>query len=408
MILRDKTVDDIKPTDIFNAISDSKVYLHKAENIVNYSTNYQTDNCPDEYCLIKDKLSRIERFVRLVINNKGCEKAFDIQRYGNRKCFIRFTFSLGQLFYVVKQAPSFAEIREIFPNYELSPLIMLFYSELSKLVAQGVTFEQPNLLCDNGSDKFEAEYFNELVAIIRCIGRSTAFRKLQQKRYTPCKRNFDRLYDFFHALFKRFARILVIRVDFSYRKDITDTITVEMTKKHLETLLNNRRHNRIFQALVGYVWKLEYGPDRRFHYHCFFLFDGSKRQQDINICHLIGKYWEEQITGGKGTFYNCNQQHYKNRGIGMISHDDMVMRNNMLIAASYLVKLDLFFKLNLTDGNGEAIRAFGRSTIKLNEGKAKGRRRKNANSNDQPMLPAGQVQFNGQNNAVFCVMGGAA
>ncbi len=53
----------------------------------------------------------------------------------------------------------------------------------------------------------------------------------------------------------------------------------------------------------------------------------------------IGKYWTENITHGKGTYYSCNRNDYKdNQAIGMLDYRDIEKRRNLDYAMAYLVK----------------------------------------------------------------------
>ena len=107
--------------------------------------------------------------------------------------------------------------------------------------------------------------------------------------------------------------------------------------------------------MVGYVWKLEYGADKAFHYHMIFFLDESKHHQDIRIAESIGEIWKDEITNGKGIYWNCNakkKNYEKSKRIatGKIKHDDHELRENLNHMASYLTKPDYFVKLTLSDG----------------------------------------------------------
>ena len=88
-----------------------------------------------------------------------------------------------------------------------------------------------------------------------------------------------------------------------------------------------------------YVLKTEYGEDRNVHFHTFFFYDGQKVQKDMIKGEDIGKYWSENVTSGKGTYYSCNRNDYKdNQAIGMLDYRDTEKRRNLDYAMAYLVK----------------------------------------------------------------------
>ncbi len=141
------------------------------------------------------------------------------------------------------------------------------------------------------------------------------------------------------ALQDRYSKLCIVRVDLHYKKDETDEVTLENANKDINKLLNNRRNNSKFDDNVGYLIKTEYGEDRNVHFHTFFFYDGQKVQKDMIKAEDIGKYWTENITHGKGTYYSCNRNDYKdNQAIGMLDYRDIEKRRNLDYAMAYLVK----------------------------------------------------------------------
>lgn len=185
--------------------------------------------------------------------------------------------------------------------------------------------------------------------------------------------NYQSMCDYIDNLFLRYARLLVLRVDLDYRKniDVPFMNTNEVyeaywqAKEDREHLFRNMRSNSLFDDMVGYIWKLEYGEKAGFHTHMVFFYDGSQVREDITIAKTIGDYWKNVITQGRGLAYNCNakKEKYKHCGIGMINHYDIqlieYLKNDVV---SYLAKPDECISKFMTDmGIG---RAFGRGTLK--------------------------------------------
>ncbi|WP_415887580.1 inovirus-type Gp2 protein [Neptuniibacter sp. QD37_6] len=119
------------------------------------------------------------------------------------------------------------------------------------------------------------------------------FQKLILKSKQTTDKNYRSMLSYIDKLFKKRSRLLVVRVDLSYKAEIADicrraSFTMadhvsefEQVKADLERLLRNRRHNKIFRGLLGYIWKLEHGVLRGYHYHVVFFFDGAIRRGDI-------------------------------------------------------------------------------------------------------------------------------
>lgn len=199
----------------------------------------------------------------------------------------------------------------------------------------------------------------ELVQWIRAESQTPEFKSEVEFQRLDEDRSYRNLATYEGALFKKYSRLLVVRVDLAYLSKHRD-IGVETARADLRHFLNNRRNNALFNALVGYIWKLEYAELRGHHYHVMLFFDGSKVLKDSHIGDRIGQYWE-QITKGRGTFYNCNRRkhRYVRCGIGMVSHGDRDMRDNLLVAIRYLTKAEQLLRFR----RDKRVRAIGRGVM---------------------------------------------
>lgn len=182
---------------------------------------------------------------------------------------------------------------------------------------------------------------------------------------TKSKRRQNSNEAYIDALQEKHSKINVIRVDMAYKKPFTENITLDEATKDLNRLLNNRRSKpSIFEHNIGYIVKKEYTEDKGIHLHAFFMFDGQKVLKDAFKADEIGKYWNEQITKDKGTYYNCNRNQYPEHGIGMLNHNDIEKRKKLDNAIAYLSKDEQHIDL-LSD---KKERSFVRSTIPKRKG----------------------------------------
>jgi hypothetical protein len=127
-------------------------------------------------------------------------------------------------------------------------------------------------------------------------------------------------------------------------------------------MLDNRRNNKtVFGNNLGYIIKKEVSDNGNPHLHALFFEDGNKVQKAAYKADQIGKYWNEDITKGKGCYENCNRREYKNNGIGMVDYTDEEKINNLKkYAVSYFYKTDQSMdalKINSKD------RAIGRGAM---------------------------------------------
>lgn len=194
------------------------------------------------------------------------------------------------------------------------------------------------------------------------------------------------------ALFDRCSKLLVIRVDFLYKQEFREYLTLEVVQEHRNRLLDNRRrHPSLFGHLKGYAWSMEHGSYRLesgedgsgWHHHFLFFFDGQRVESEW-LGMGIARYFDTTITHGMASSFVCNLHKEKfieqdTLGIGMVRHDDIPMRNNLLDGvAGYLAKGTMPHEHRDIYDQYSHVRRFGRSRMPapLPEGPRVGRPRK--------------------------------
>ena len=88
---------------------------------------------------------------------------------------------------------------------------------------------------------------------------------------------------------------------------------------------------------------------------------------------LLGEYWDNNITKGRGVHYNCNarKSSYKFCCAGMVSYADKRAWEGLQKMAVYLTKSDYLFKLKVPKG-----RCFGKGGMPKMAPVPRGRPRK--------------------------------
>lgn len=238
-----------------------------------------------------------------------------------------------------------------------SPLVHLLVREvkfyLSDDFSEGCLSQQIN-----AAGATHGDMLNALVKSFREVAKSDGVRRaIADWRGKQVARS-KSMTRYTNKLFADYSKILVVRVDLHLGKMSIPILkqSPEAGLKQIEHLLkrffNNQRHNKLFEHKIGYVVKLEYAPQRGFHVHCVFFFDGHECKNDSFYSNAIGWYWVNQITDGRGTFYDCNRPKnkakYKKLGIGLIHYADMGMRANLMLALAYLAKKDSYLTYKLT------------------------------------------------------------
>lgn len=271
---------------------------------------------------------------------------------------------------------------------QLNPYAWLFFYILRSRRFLGIECVPKSL--DNWENKSRDQWYADFIGALQQEAQKDSFKKDVQRLKHTATEQANSMLSYVDALFRRYSRILVVRLDLGYRHGVSvlddqdqpdgRSQSLPLVKDDMERLLNNRRMcKRIFSDMVGYIWKLEYGGRAKgLHYHCFFFFDGSKVREDITRGDMIGEYWRDKITCDDGVYYNCNAQIYIKRGVGMVEHDDKEKRKVLAKAILYLAKKEQCLRMAVPDVQGKHCRLFATGG-KPKPAKRKGRPRKTEN-----------------------------
>lgn len=311
--------------------------IHEMLKLVDYDLQiheYNNDNPGSGELseLSPTSLWPVHDFVARVLRVKAT--GFVIEKIGDRT-LIRETLPLGKRF------NTFKNLVVLQPeNAKFYGLVGLFFE-----CAQEMQIN-PFLLSKAGHEyqkgKLGAELFNEFLDLIRSKALSEKYRRMVKDLKERMKRNFTSMRRYIDALFDEYSKLLVLRIDFGYHRYQGIPIALERILDDFQRLLNNRRQNSLFREMVGYIRRIEYGEDKRWHIHAILFFNGQELQNHSALAHLICEYWNRDITDNDGVAFNCNdsRNEYKYCGIGKIDNADIERRTHLLYALSYLTKKD--------------------------------------------------------------------
>jgi hypothetical protein len=198
-----------------------------------------------------------------------------------------------------------------------------------------------------------ATTFNALHSFLRREWAAKGYKTRFQRRREESKKRSKDYQRYVDAWFAKLAKLIVLRIDLSYRPEYWETITLEDLNADYERLENNARHNKIFRGRRGHVAKIEYGLGKGLHMHVIFLFDTEHKQAIRHVYHAqqIGEYWKRVVTKGRGDYWNCNAdtakyQRWGKLGVGSlhVEEDHEKIRNLKLFVIDYLCKMDQFLR----------------------------------------------------------------
>lgn len=207
----------------------------------------------------------------------------------------------------------------------------------------------------NHSDQVPGQYgvitgavvFNNLVQNVAIYLCDPGYTSVVNARKEQANANFRSMNTYVNQLFAKYSRLEVIRLDLGYAKEWRDWVTLEQAMANIERFFNNRHHNKLFKHMVGYIRKVEWSTEKRFHFHLVLFFDGAQLWTDSHQSMMVGEYWNTTITQGKGKYYSCNlsKSNYKRLGIGTVKHDDQEKRENLKLVIGYLCKSEQYLRV---------------------------------------------------------------
>ncbi|RQW27159.1 inovirus Gp2 family protein [Rhodobacteraceae bacterium CH30] len=253
----------------------------------------------------------------------------------------------------------FYDLHESFSSHKFSPLIDLFFS----MVRQDYVFANDLFwnVVRNKVDYVEtAFHINRFAHELRGMASKSNLAKYTETRRRYIVKNLKSVNVYIDGIFKRYSKVLVLRVDFCYLEQHGGNVTAKSAKVHLRNMLKNHNDKHCFDGMVGYIWKLEFAKETNFHFHFMAFFDGSKHCRDVYLSEKIGEYWQD-VTKGLGRYHNCNayKSRYKYLGLGMVNRNNVSMVGNVKLAAGYFSKMDYYIRLYT--GNKERI--FGKGEL---------------------------------------------
>ncbi|MFC3532019.1 inovirus-type Gp2 protein [Vogesella facilis] len=260
-------------------------------------------------------------------------------------------------------------------GYTFSPLIAFFFEQYRKhsIKDHVLTLDQVDPY------GFDSALFNDFITTMRCEAAATKLKK----KLIDWNRKFElsrkRMAEFEAKLFKDYARLMVIRLDFDYHKatfteeelqgalgeavrrkerDLADyltgaditmpgaiegRVTLEEVQKDRDRFFGNMKGKpSLFRHLVGYVWRIEYTRLAGYHMHVMLFFDGAYVQKHEYYAQKSGEYWRDVITEGRGYFENCNRkksEYGDNWALGLVDRRDSDKRGKLLHAMGYFCKM---------------------------------------------------------------------
>lgn len=317
-----------------------------------------------------DRLIEIEQFVAMCIK----EEAPGFLPMPNKP--VRFSYAptpLASLFY--EKVNEWMRLYR--PHLHYSPLIDLFFQSCIDLRIAHEPLQAPYSTHSGGTA--HAVRFNELIERIRSVGLSKPYRDHTNEARSRAMDQFIRWVKNVDYLFDHVrSRMIVIRLDLFYRRDVAVLIEPEEADSDFKRFLANMKGKpTLFDDMLYYVWKAEQSRSGAYHYHFLLFFTNDRLLKDDYRSKQIGEYWQNEITQGRGAYFNANlsteKAKHKKLAIGRIECSDHDKREHLKYIFAYFCKDDQSLRVKVS----KKTRSFGSSSVPLIDKQRGGRPRVN-------------------------------
>lgn len=326
----------------------------------------------DSYVHFIRTLLQVERFVLEVISTSL--PAFKlVERTTRRNDLVRINkdthkYALAKYFQLIGDWAS-----EFRPDYQYSTYVNLFLNQYMALELGRENFRDP-LGYTSREGVLAYERYNEFIESIRAEAASLGFRQIIYRRKAKSVSNLKEGEKYIDCLFHNHSRLMVLRVDFTYLSAYAPWVSAEIARRDFDHFLNNLNHNRhLNKHKVGYIWKMEFGPHRGFHFHLLFFYNDAHVTGDAYWAEKLTAYWKQctnRLVEVKiGHEWNCNKWTEKTKheqrgtlGVGVIHRHDAKLRHNLVHhVLKYMCKPEQFLIATKLDEYGrKKTRIFGK------------------------------------------------
>lgn len=180
---------------------------------------------------------------------------------------------------------------------------------------------------------------NDLVRFIRARADTKAFQRRVCDRKYQASEKCDSVERFVSEALARYARSLVVRVDFGYQKSSQHLVTIEDVYNHVDALCMAKQSDDAFRGLVGYGLAIEQGVERGYHIHFVAIIDGNQFQSSWYRGTEYARLWQ-RIAGNHGSAFICSEQesYYHAQGVGHFRRDEPESHGGIVRVAQYLTE----------------------------------------------------------------------
>lgn len=252
----------------------------------------------------------------------------------------------------------FDKIRAHHPLHEMSPIFEAFACVARRFQIDWWSVTRSSH--EEGHGKWIKRAFETAARVLQKRLRASHLQRALVKFRRGALKNYQSVLRYMDSCLQRRSNVTIIRLDLHFNKRIEELHCTKVpTKlrpviddKTMSEIHDDRRaffnivRKRLGAGLLGYVWKVEHGPERKFHIHVLLILDAAKHQEDISLGKMLGEEWSNSVAPGQGTYFNCNSAKglYQWCALGKVDATDVRVQKGLRFIAAYMTLGELFIK----------------------------------------------------------------
>jgi len=244
-------------------------------------------------------------------------------------------------------------IERHFPAHEFTPYYELFWDQARKCELLGLPLAHLSADLPEHQIQEVADRLTDWVAAIRTKAHSRQFRAKVDNFRRGTFKSAQALRSYQRKILRRYPYLEIVRLDLTYQKSTSLSSIISappkdfevyfgQIKAHRQALVKYLQKSSISKYVLGYTWKHSYALQRGANLHLLLL---MKRSDQHAFGSIIGKRWNQNITQGKGIYFDCASLGAGYRAWGFISYNTAEMDAQIENAALFMTLPDQLLKL---------------------------------------------------------------
>ncbi|MEX6146140.1 hypothetical protein AB6G46_18785 [Providencia hangzhouensis] len=178
----------------------------------------------------------------------------------NPRLKLTSTSPKGELFLETLKFTRYIQSMKISQIQRLHPTLVLLSSLANKYRLSEILIDKDKYWLVDTPE--HVQWLNEAFHEFQSTLKSPDYKKQVRIFEQGAQKNYRRAQQYIDSLYQRYSKLLVVRVDLSYKSGICHRVKAHHLRQHRQALYKAINSNPLFSHCVGYILKLEFGMEK--------------------------------------------------------------------------------------------------------------------------------------------------